>query len=200
MKKRTLLAVVATMLCVTVVGCGKNNNKSTDVDLQHGMTVVETGNQGTLAIESESTEPLEDEDIKVGESIAAKFGVQLKNNQGIVTAKEDEAIVITALDGYKFLSQFTENCVVIEKNDYSESFRIYDCTGTLTEEYMKEQFKVEDMGNGCFLQTDSTTRMFYFNDNVSVTVVYTNNTDKTTDIEMVTANFKALVENFKIVK
>lgn len=200
MIKKIFMTVVATLACAALAGCGMNNNDSHVVDILPGMSIVATGNQGTLSLDADNIDPFADVVVKVGDSVAAKYGVQLESNQEIVSAKEGEAIVVTALDGYKFSTQYTENTATLVKNDYSESYRIYDCTGSLNIDVLKEHYEIKDLGNGFYLQTDSGIKGFWIKDNVSVTILYTNNTNSATDIEKVTANMISIIDTFKICK
>lgn len=195
---KKILLTVATIACVAMVGCG--NSEPPVVEILPGMTIVADGNGGTLTIEPGDVDPYDDLVIKAGDKLATKYGVQLASNQGIISEKEGVAIVVTALDGYKFANQLVENSISIRDNDYSESYTIYACTDTLTVDYMKEHFKVKDLGNGCYLETDGVVRGYWFKDDVSVTIVYANNTQNATNIEKVTADIMSITDAFKICK
>lgn len=195
---KKILLTVATIACVAMVGCG--NSEPPVVNLLPGMSIVADGNGGTLSIDPGDVDPYDDLVIKAGDKLAPKYGVQLESNQGIISEKEGVAIVVTALDGYKFANQLVENSILIRNTDYTESYTIYACTDTLTVDYMKKYFEVKDLGNGCYLETDGVVRAYWFKDDVSVTIVYANNTQNATNIEKVTADIMAITDAFKICK
>lgn len=56
MKKKFLLGIIAaTMTCVALVGCGKNNDEARVVEMGPGMSVEATGNHGTFTMEGDSS-------------------------------------------------------------------------------------------------------------------------------------------------
>lgn len=200
MRKKIFMVVAATMVCATlVVGCGNNKKESGKEATKETATEITE----TAPSETDSVEETEEVDASLGEEIAAKYGVKLESNQGIITSEDGEAIVVTLLDGYKFLTQHVENYITMEKIDYSESYKVFDCTDMLTEEVMNENAEVEDYGNGLFVQSDKTSaiiKAFWFDGDTKVVVMYTNDTDNSTDFDTVLANIKSIIENLKACK
>lgn len=194
MKKIFLLAVVAATVCVTMIGCGKNNSKP-----QVEKVETESSIEETQASNSEEYK------MPTAESVAKEYGVKLADNQSIVTGKEGEAVVITALEGFKFANRYRENNVALEKEDHSAIYYIFDCTGNLTEESLKENYEVMAMGDGCYYSTQDGLKIFCFKDNAVIVVSCVEINDdeivniENVDVENVTANIKALAEDFVVI-
>lgn len=184
MNKKFIFITVAAMTCMLMAGCGKDNSKPKD---------VETTPTAEITAEPTAEEQKSDVDI-----LAEKFNVELADNQYIITANEEEAIVLTAPEGFKFETRYSSNNAYLVSEDYSESYIIYDCTGTLTKESLAEMEDVQDMGDGCYIEKKELVKAYCFKDDASVAIVY-NNTNGI-DVEQATANIKSLVEELKICK
>lgn len=210
MNKKVLLVGVAAMACVAMVGCGKNNSESRVVELAPGVTVIEEGNQGTMILETNPDNPLgqiifDDPMVEsapnTAESLAEKYGVTLADDQAMITSQEGEAVVITAPKGCTFAKEYSDNCAVLRDAEGNEIYRIYDCSNGTTETELKEKHQVEDLGNGCYLQTDPAVRVFCFKDNAGVVVAYTRaSSDASVDVETAKKDCLSLIEGMKFCK
>lgn len=214
MKKKVLITAVAAMTCMAMAGC--SNSSSKVVEIAPGVTIVATGNQGTLTMEPNEENPLatvdfvdpmgdastEEEYVPVVESVADSFNVKLEDNQYIITAndKNEEAIVFTAPEGYKFENRYGFNEAYLVNEDYSDSYLIIDSTGTLTKESLTKMKDVEDKGDGCFIEKKEAIKAFCFKDDASISIVYNNTKDENVDVDKAVAAIKALVAEMKICK
>lgn len=200
MKKKVLVAVVATMVCAALaVGCGKSKTGSGNmVNNENATEITET-----VSFETESDATIEETYIPVSERVADRFGVKLESNQGIISGTDDVAVTMTIPDGYKFTTQYADNSVSMLNDEYSESYEIFVCNDTFTEEYMNKYYDVEDYGNGCFIQADKQDKIinaFWFGDGVKIAFLYTNGTGNPTNFDAVSANIMSIIESFNICK
>lgn len=199
MKKNILLVAIATMTCATVAGCSTNSSEPNVVPQAPETSVEAVSTQGAEATKPD-TNPTDNAEstFSVSDRLAQKFNVKLEDNQYIITDREQEAIVLTAPDGFKFQTRYSPNDAYLVNGDYSESYTIYDCASTLKKETLSQMKDVEDLGDGYYIQKKDSIKAFCLKDDRKVTIVYTNADKNNVDTAKMMDTVKALVDGAKV--
>ena len=164
-KKFLVGAIVATMACMSMVGCGRNNSESRVVEMAPGMSIVATGNQGAFTMEGESNWGVitiedvfeahirssfaEDEQATTAQTVMADTEEETEESADMTEAvTEDKEIVVLDNDACKVVFKGAEDAGASE---YSETSKCYNVTYEITNKLDREVvcfFNQEVLGAG----------------------------------------------------
>lgn len=137
-KKILVAAMVATMACVSMVGCGMNNNEPRKIQLAPGVTTEVTGNAGGFTMEGDSSfgeidlgDPASVTPASLRTYMAQPAAPVVKE----VKAAAQKDLVVLNNDACKVVLKSVKDG---GKSEYSESSKCYDVTYEITNKLDKD--------------------------------------------------------------